>query len=347
MPAITLLSLITVSLAISAIYLFLRYRRSRQALRDAQETLAEIQRAARVGYWRIDAPTGRITWSDQMFRLLNLDPGRESPTLERWISCFHPRDRSTCQESIVQAQTEGEPFEVDARVLNSDGFSIWTRITAHAAIDASGKVRTVSGTMMDISNRKAAEELIQDYTIAFEARLMELDQATEEIASLSIIDPVTRLNNSRVFAQRLYEEVNRVKRYHTSLSILLLNIDEFEAFRESHGHLAGDEALQQIANIVGFQARETDLAARLDDDLFGIILPHTSLGGALVAAERIRKAVQSAYWPVHTLTLSIGAAEYEEGQSYEDLITLASESVSASKAHGGNCVTHHAERAAG
>jgi len=341
MPVMTLDFIVIAILATSyAGYLFIQRRRAEEALRQNVEVLDEIQHAARIGYWQIDVPTGRITWSDEMYHLLGIAPRQGKLTLALWMSGYHPRDRYTFEGSIMLAQEEGQPFDLDARILNKDGFSIWTRIAAKVKQDANGLTKTVYGTAMDISNRKSAEELAQDYTVVYEARLMELAQATEDVAALSIQDPLTRMNNSRVYAQRLHEEVNRVKRYHTPLSVLLMDIDNFKQINEAQGRSGGDEILRQAANLVQYQARETDLAARLKDDTFGIVLPHTSLAGAIVAAERIRRSVETAHWSQGRVTVSIGVAEYLPGQSYEDLTEIVQKTVHLAIIEGGNRVMH-------
>ena len=341
MPVMTLGFIVIALLATSsAVYLFAQRRRAEEALRQNDEVLGELQHAGRIGFWHIDVPTGRITWSDEMYHLLDMDPRQRKLTLAQWMSGYHPRDRSTFEGSIMLAQQEGQPFELDARILNENGFSVWTRIVAKVKLDPNGVTKTVYGTAMDISNRKSAEELAQDYTVVFEARLMELEQAAEDVAALSILDPLTRMNNSRVYAHRLHEEVNRVKRYHTPLSVLLLDIDNFTRLNETQGRGGGDEVLRQVANLVQYQARETDLAARLQDDTFGIVLPHTSLAGAIVAAERIRRAVEAAHWSQGNVTVSIGVAEYQPGQSYEDLTKIVEKATLRSVVEGGNRVMH-------
>ena len=97
-------------------------------------------------------------------------------------------------------------------------------------------------------------------------------------------------------------------RYGTPLSLLLLDVDHFKEYNDTFGHVAGDEVLRMLSQVLHVQGRETDFFARYGGEEFVVILPHTGSEGARTLAERLRAAVGAAAWPARLVTASIGAA---------------------------------------
>jgi diguanylate cyclase (GGDEF)-like protein len=133
---------------------------------------------------------------------------------------------------------------------------------------------------------------------------------------LSITDELTGLRNYRFLQQRLDQEYERANRYNRYLSMLMLDIDHFKEFNDSHGHIAGDHALADLAGILNGEVREVDILARYGGEEFGIILPETDAAGAFVVAEKIREAVSMFKFADaggergEHLTVSVGVATF-------------------------------------
>lgn len=129
----------------------------------------------------------------------------------------------------------------------------------------------------------------------------------------------TNLHTRDFFFDILEWELRRIRRSRNDASICLVDIDNLRAINELYGHAAGDEVLKQLADIVLHCVRETDIAARVGGEEFGVFLPDTPFEGALEVAERIRKEVAAREFVLHDaqslrLTVSVGvaAADYEE-----------------------------------
>jgi diguanylate cyclase (GGDEF)-like protein len=136
-------------------------------------------------------------------------------------------------------------------------------------------------------------------------------------------------------------EMQRAIRYTIPLSLILLDVDKFKAFNDSFGHPAGDEVLKTVAKVLQQEARVTDFVARYGGEEFAIILTNTDYNGALVVAERIRAAIESAQWQNHVITASFGITTLLPHQhTAADLITQADRSLYYSKDNGRNCATH-------
>jgi diguanylate cyclase (GGDEF)-like protein len=130
--------------------------------------------------------------------------------------------------------------------------------------------------------------LVEPCAIAIENAL--LFQRTEQ---LTITDDLTKLFNSRYLNLYIGREIKRCKRHGIPLSVIFLDLDGFKGVNDAHGHLAGSRTLAEVGAILVEAVRESDILARYGGDEFVVVLPETPPSGALVIAERIRKAIES------------------------------------------------------
>jgi diguanylate cyclase (GGDEF)-like protein len=130
--------------------------------------------------------------------------------------------------------------------------------------------------------------LVEPCAIAIENAI--LFQRTEQ---LTITDDLTRLFNSRYLNLYIGREIKRCKRHGIPLSVIFLDLDGFKSVNDAHGHLAGSRTLTEVGRILVEAVRESDILARYGGDEFVVVLPETPPSGALVIAERIRKAIES------------------------------------------------------
>jgi len=192
----------------------------------------------------------------------------------------------------------------------------------------------------DLTERKWAEETAREHAVALEFQKQALEQANAELAALATTDGMTGLRNHRTFQDQLVEEVSRAGRYHTPLSLVLLDVDHFKGFNDAFGHPAGDVVLKAVAHILQESARETDLVARYGGEEFVLLLPQTDAAGAALFAERLRAAVEAASWPLRAVTASFGVAFLHPGiEDGGSLIARADEALYLSKTGGRNRVT--------
>ncbi|MDI6934456.1 PleD family two-component system response regulator [Serratia sp. Se-PFBMAAmG] len=160
-------------------------------------------------------------------------------------------------------------------------------------------------------------------------------------------DGLTGLSNRRHFDEYLELEWRRAMREQQQLSLLMVDVDYFKVYNDSFGHLAGDEALRQVAEALrGSCARPTDLPARYGGEEFALVLPNTSPGGARLIAEKLRQTVLALNIP-HTapeagsrLTVSIGLATQTPpiGSHCRQLILAADKGLYQAKHNGRNQV---------
>lgn len=135
----------------------------------------------------------------------------------------------------------------------------------------------------------------------------------QRLQMLATTDPLTRALNRRSFMDTLRYEITRARRYRDTLSLLLVDIDDFKKFNDSFGHDVGDRVLTTFADITRGLLRESDSLGRLGGEEFAVLLPRTDLAEGETVAERIRQATADA--TVDTLqaplsfSVSIGIAE--------------------------------------
>lgn len=166
----------------------------------------------------------------------------------------------------------------------------------------------------------------------------------EEIARLAVTDGLTGLYNHRAFQEKLSEETNRAERYFKTFSLIMLDIDHFKSFNDIYGHQTGDFALKEISKIIRNELRTVDFPTRYGGEEFILILPETSVDGALIVAERIRRAVAEYQFMSESgerllLTVSAGVACYpDDATPKEDLIKKADQALYFAKDRGRNTV---------
>jgi two-component system cell cycle response regulator len=165
----------------------------------------------------------------------------------------------------------------------------------------------------------------------------------EESQLLARVDPLTGLMNRRSFRERLTTEVARARRYATPLSCILLDIDHFKRINDGFGHAVGDAVLAATGPLLGSVARATDLVARWGGEEFVVALHDSDTQVAMVAAQRIRQALQELIITAPDgsrvpVTASLGVAELRLQDTLDSLVDRADQTMYEAKIGGRNRV---------
>jgi diguanylate cyclase (GGDEF)-like protein len=167
----------------------------------------------------------------------------------------------------------------------------------------------------------------------------------EKIADLAAIDDMTRILNRRFGLLRLKEEFSRAVRHGGSLSVLAVDIDQFEQINGTYGREAGDRMLRSIAGVLKANIRAEDVLCRYEDDKFLIITPGTGLVDCAMLGERLRLQVEQneVKWGEGRLSVSIslGVAAWPIARITrpEELINYADQALYHAKESGRNCTS--------
>jgi diguanylate cyclase (GGDEF)-like protein/PAS domain S-box-containing protein len=188
--------------------------------------------------------------------------------------------------------------------------------------------------------------VVQNLTeqIAYEERLfnyqIELERANERLKALAVTDGLTQVFNRAAFNEKLTDAYERAVKRSLPLSVILLDVDHFKLFNDTFGHPAGDDVLKTVAKTLMDTVRSSDMVARYGGEEFAIILPDTDHSGAMVLAERCRRAVAAVHWDKRAITLSIGVSAITESTMNQFvLVEQADEALYCSKQTGRNRVS--------
>ncbi|MCA1905296.1 MAG: sensor domain-containing diguanylate cyclase [Desulfarculus sp.] len=185
---------------------------------------------------------------------------------------------------------------------------------------------------------------------ALTLRVRELHQEREQLAQsqrryreMSMTDGLTGLYNRRYFESRLASELDHARRLDNPLSLIMLDLDDFKAFNDRHGHLAGDQVLKALAAVLRLSLREGDCACRYGGEEFAVILPASDLEGARLVAERVRAGMERGLFRetpglAAEVTLSLGVARLRDDEDAHGLVARADLALYRAKAAGKNRV---------
>jgi|GEM_PF-172155 len=169
------------------------------------------------------------------------------------------------------------------------------------------------------------------------------DVDNARLYEMAVTDGLTETFNHKYFQQHLEKDIERSKRYHEELSILMIDIDHFKKCNDTYGHQEGNKILKKVTSILKASIREVDLLARYGGEEFAIILPCTPKSGAFEIAQRMREIIEKSEFCLSNqqirITVSIGIAAFPEDASLQfDLIRKSDISLYHAKKTGRNRV---------
>ena len=168
-------------------------------------------------------------------------------------------------------------------------------------------------------------------------------QYHEEIYRLMTIDGLTQVHNKRFFGEALEKEFARSLRYKHPFALVVFDIDHFKKVNDTYGHLAGDEVLRRVGQLVQGKVRTNDTTARIGGEEFAVLLPEVPCEGGVVLAEKLRKLIEDEVFSHDgtsiPVTVSLGVAAWQPGLSdAESLLKAADAKLYEAKRSGRNRV---------
>jgi len=177
---------------------------------------------------------------------------------------------------------------------------------AKSLYELTGATRSIEDIESEVRER------ITELSLAMHLENQTLVQRQEELLRRATTDPLTGVGNRAAFDARLTLELERAARDPSTLGLLMIDVDHFKKFNDSHGHLAGDRVLQIVARVLDDNIRKVDYLARYGGEEFVIIAPTTNVEGLAYLAERLRNSVETAPLPwegnMLRVTVSVGVA---------------------------------------
>lgn len=253
------------------------------------------------------------------------------------VHITHPDDALIIEKALAQLESGQKRKRLEFRAIRKDGGMVWLEAT--------------------VSKLASAKDEENDGIVAIARDVTKSKERYEELLATASTDALTGLANRGVFDQRLSETITDSLNKGRPLSLLMIDADNFKLYNDTYGHVAGDDCLRSIADVLrACTRRRTDLVARYGGEEFAVILLDTDQDGAQTIAAEIRDKIAAlqiehrANLPWGTASVSIGIASLDLFRGNEtpdrELIDRADAALYAAKAAGRNTYTCSADRIA-
>lgn len=297
---------------------------------DLQEVHAlhqEAQQLASLGHWSFDLASNKLYWSDEIYRIFDIDPEEISVSYEAFIGAIHPDDRKYVHDAYQESLRTRKPYNIVHRLLLKDGSIKYVNEQCRTHYDEEGQPLRSTGTIQDITATKLAEM---------------------EIQKMAITDHLTQLPNRAHFHHSLEKALYRSKRHSFLIGLAILDLDGFKPINDTYGHQVGDLVLREVSNRLKGVFREVDTVARLGGDEFAIILEAPESPES--ASKPLQRAVELLQQPIQVdgvevnIGASVGIAFFPaDSAKPEELMRMADQALYAAKKEGRGRVKIHCQ----
>ena len=242
-------------------------------------------------------------------------------------------------------QTDRQVFEIGEKVTCLETFSTPDEIYYYWSVkiplqNEQGEIDHYIGISTDITDQKNLEHQVRQSHRELEVRLEEINKLKDELQNQATHDALTGLFNRRYLEEHIpliFADPNRAP-----TSLLMVDIDNFKAINDNHGHGIGDKTLAYLADTLRAECRNNDLICRYGGDEFLVVLPNTPQSSALKKAEWIRKSFQlnltNALPELKKNSISIGiSTSPDNADSFEKLYHSSDKALYEAKKKGRNC----------
>ena len=226
-------------------------------------------------------------------------------------------------------------IEIDLAVHGQNSQCLWLKLPV---LGVDRKLQAIA-SLIDEASPQPGFVAMQQTLARLQQSNRELQQTVAELEQVASTDKLTGAWNRHRLEEGVRSEMDRLNRYQHPLSLLILDIDCFKPINDQHGHATGDAVLKRLTTLLQAKLRSADSLARWGGEEFVILCPNTERSTAAMLAERLRRDVAMAKFPeAGAVTVSIGVAECEPGESWEQWFERADEALYRAKTGGRNQV---------
>ncbi|PKL76300.1 MAG: hypothetical protein CVV27_10985 [Candidatus Melainabacteria bacterium HGW-Melainabacteria-1] len=255
-----------------------------------------------------------------------------------------PAETQEANIRILRLEGEASPF-YGIRFISALLVPVWVDRDlwgVFCLFDKEERLNLVSGSQA-FTPFSESDELILRNVVAF----LQKDLRNAYLFEMATVDGLSQLYVRRYFENRLRDEIRRAKRHPTIFSLMMIDIDHFKPINDTYGHPVGDEVIRKVSDVLRNSLRQgVDLPARYGGEEMGVLLTNTPQQGAVLVAERIRRAISEMEFeefrgtrPLPQVTVSIGVATFpEQGDEFKSLLEAADQALYRAKGSGRNQV---------
>lgn len=286
-------------------------RQAEESLRTSQERLAIALQVGGMGVWDYDIVHDTLECDEQWYRIMGRDPADPVRSVGEFQPFIHPDDRGRATEVVqtaAQLIASDDDYAIVFRIVRPDGELRWVRSSAHVEHVGDVPIRAV-GFVIDITDARRGELALRDANRA-------LEQERTALARQSLEDPLTGIANRRGLDAELARVCAGMHNRDQSVCVVMIDVDYFKGYNDRYGHVAGDDALREIARVLRAVVRRADVVARYGGEEFVFVLTDTT--DPTPVLERLRAAVHELGIvhdgsPVGRLTISCGGVTVAGG----------------------------------
>ncbi len=290
----------------------------------SQQALAQSQRLAGLGSWTLDLATRQVLISDELANLLGIHHSPRRMAIERLLGHFTTADRVIAMQMIAEARSAVRQLTGELRLIGIDGRESWCLCRIASRADEHGHIARLEGTVLDITERRAAEE---------RTRL------------LAHSDPLTGVANRGHFYHLLTAAIETARVGNGSCAVVFVDLDGFKAVNDGCGHPVGDALLETIARRLKACVRANDVIGRFGGDEFVLLLRGVGRAEEMAAvADKVLRACATQVandGESVAVSASVGVAFFPgDGDSAEQLLKNADAAMDVAKETGRNNVRY-------
>lgn len=220
----------------------------------AQRQFRQAERLTSIGSWRLDLKTNRVTWSEGVYDIHDIQFGR-SETLTDALSFYPPDDRERMEVALEAAIRSGTVYDIELDFISASGLRKRVRAIGEPELE-DGRIIGIIGVLQDITERHRS--------------IIELDKRANT-------DEVTLIASRHKFVSYIDSRVDLAKISRERLALILIDLDHFKLVNDTLGHAAGDDVLRAVAMVLRSPWLKGSLAARLGGDEFALVITDPAL----------------------------------------------------------------------
>ncbi len=246
-------------------------RRTQLALYKLTKRMNLALKASKVGTWSWNLLTDRVILDEFAAPLFGLEKASFAGTPEDIFLRLHADDRERVRAELDGTLEQGAEYDTQFRVAKADNDIRVIALRGEMYREKDGKAAQITGVVWDVT---------------------EAHSLTEQLTHQASHDPLTDLVNRREFERRLEKILENIQEDRNEHALCYMDLDQFKVINDTCGHIAGDELLKQVADLLRVQVRRNDTLARLGGDEFGLLMEDCTLKQARRVTDKLRAAIE-------------------------------------------------------